>query len=304
MTPKKLILVAGPTAVGKTAFCIQLASCMQAEIFSCDSRQFYRELSIGTAKPTPEELSLVKHHFINSLSIGEDYSAGDYEREITEALEIYFQTHDTAILTGGSGLFMKAVTHGLDDMPGVPQELRDQLMKEVETIGLHNLTEQLRQLDPEYASKADLNNTQRVVRALEVCLHTGKPFSLWHNKPSKKPAYELIKIGLDLPREILYDRINQRVDEMVQSGLIDEVKNLVPYRNKNALKTVGYKEVFDYLDGQVDLTEMTELIKRNTRRYAKRQLTWFRNQDDFTWFSPNDLELSIQYIEKISPSAH
>lgn len=296
MTQKKLILVAGPTAVGKTEFCIQLAREFDAEIFSCDSRQFYRELSIGTAKPTEEELSHVPHHFINNLSVQDDYSVADYEKEINEGLHAYFKRKSVGILTGGSGLFMKAVTHGLDNIPDVPTEVRSGLLVRMEKEGLPSLVAELTKLDPNYAAHADMNNKQRVVRALEVSLFTGKPFSAWHNGSDKKREFDLIKIGLDRPREELYQRINLRVEQMLEQGLIDEVKSVQEYEQKNALQTVGYKEVFSFLNGEINFNEMKELIQRNTRRYAKRQLTWFRNQDVFQWFHPEDIKSAIFYI--------
>lgn len=297
MNKRQLIVLVGPTAVGKTKIAVRLAKHFGCEIVSCDSRQFYKELEIGTAKPTISEMDCVKHHFIDSHSIAQNYSAGDYERDALILFEELFNQNQRIILTGGSGLFVKAITHGLDNLPEVNQEIRNNLMYRLETEGLDSLVAELKKLDPEYAEKVDLSNTQRVIRAVEVCLQTGKPFSDFHSNTFANRDFELIKIGLDLPREKLYERINLRVDKMLADGLIDEAKSVAQYRSHNALNTVGYKEVFDFLDGVTDEETMVEFIKRNTRRYAKRQLTWFRNQDDFTWFSPEDFDEITEFID-------
>jgi tRNA dimethylallyltransferase len=281
---KHLIVLVGPTAVGKTELSIDLANHFNTEIISCDSRQFYRELNIGTAKPTLLELSQAKHHFINNLSIETHYSAGDYERDALKLISDLFKTHNLLIVTGGSGLFVKALLYGLDELPEVSLELREQLMQRLQNEGLQNLANELSCLDPEYASKIDLNNSQRVIRALEVCLATGKAFSEFHSKPKVNRDFEVIKIGLERDREELYERINLRMDLMLESGLIEEVKSLEAYKTKNALQTVGYKEVFEYLDGNYGYSEMVELLKRNSRRYAKRQLTWFKRTENTIWF--------------------
>ncbi|MGR3810431.1 tRNA (adenosine(37)-N6)-dimethylallyltransferase MiaA [Jiulongibacter sp. NS-SX5] len=292
---KKVVIIAGPTAVGKTDLCIRLAQKFNAEIFSFDSRQFYRELNIGTAKPTPDELAAVKHHFINNKSIEDDYTVSDFEKEILDKLEAYFERKDLAILTGGSGLFAKAITHGFDPIPEIDSSIRNQIEENLETHGLTFLVNQLKDLDPEYCSTADLSNTQRVVRALEVSLSTGKPFSEWHSQQAKERPFEMLKIGLERPREELYQRINKRVDLMMEQGLLNEVKSVSAFRSKNALQTVGYKELFLSLDGDINLEEAIELLKRNTRRYAKRQLTWFRNQDKYSWHNPlNDNKIEIE----------
>lgn len=288
---KYLILLVGPTAVGKTDLAIRLAHQFDTEVLSADSRQFYKELSIGTAKPTKEEMDGITHHFIDSHSIDSYYSAGDFERDVIKRLEgDVFERKDVAILTGGSGLFIKAITDGLDDMPQAPLALRETLMQRLETEGVEALAEELKKLDPEYATIADLQNAQRVVRALEVCLSTGKPFSEFHKKTKVTRSFQFVKIGIERPREELYDRINLRMDIMLANGLMEEVKALTDYRNHNALQTVGYKEVFEFLDGAYDYPTMVELLKRNSRRYAKRQMTWFKNQDDFQWFSAEDFE--------------
>lgn len=293
-----LVIVVGPTAVGKTDFCVKLAKLLKAEIFSCDSRQLYKEMSIGTAKPTLEEMQGVKHHFVDSHSVEVLYSAGDYEREVESELKSYFQSKDVAIMSGGTGLFVKAVTHGLDDMPAAPEELRAELMRRLETEGLEVLKSELKELDSVAYENMDSDNSQRVVRALEVCLSSGKPFSSFKVKIEKQHSFRIIKIGLERTREELYERINKRVGLMLAAGLVDEVKSLAKYENLNALQTVGYKEVFAYLKGEYDYDRMVDLIKQNTRRYAKRQMTWFKNQDDFQWFNAADFEGVVDYIKK------
>jgi tRNA dimethylallyltransferase len=294
---KILVLVVGPTAAGKTNLCIELAQKFDAEIFSCDSRQFYKELSIGTAKPTLDELSQVKHHFIDTLHIQDKYSVADFEKDALYTLKEYFQSKDIAIMTGGSGLFAKAITHGFDEIPDVPKELRNQLNARIENGEFPNLVEELKIIDPVYTSSADLSNKQRVTRALEVSLHTGKPFSFWLKNEAKARPFRIIKIGLERSREELYSRINKRVDLMLADGLIEEVEAVKPFRKANALQTVGYKEVLAFLDKEIDHITMVELIKRNTRRYAKRQLTWFKNKDTFQWFSPESVEAIVSYIK-------
>jgi tRNA dimethylallyltransferase len=291
-----LIIIVGPTAVGKTDFCVKLAKEFDTEILSCDSRQFYKELNIGTAKPSPEEMSGVVHHFVDSHGINEYYSAGDFERDAIKLLENdIFKRKNIAIMTGGSGLFVKAITDGLDEMPEAPLELREELMKRLEKGELEIMAKELRNLDPEYSETADLQNSQRVVRALEVCLSSGRAFSSFHKKNSIKRNFNIIKIGIERPREQLYERINLRMDLMLENGLIEEVKGLIDYRNHNALQTVGYKEVFEFLDGNYDFATMVELLKRNSRRYAKRQITWFKNQDAFEWFYGTDFEEIKKY---------
>lgn len=295
---KYLILIVGPTAVGKTDLSIRLAQKLNTEIISADSRQFYKELSIGTAKPSIEEMDGVKHHFIDSHSIEAYYSAGDFERDVIKLLEEdIFKRKDVVIMTGGSGLFVKAITDGLDEMPEAPLALRESLMQRLETEGVEPLAAELQKLDPEYAATADLQNSQRVVRALEVCLSTGKPFSEFHKKVKVERNFQFIKIGIERPREELYDRINRRMDIMLANGLEEEVKGLSNYRNHNALQTVGYKEVFEFMDGAYDHTTMVELLKRNSRRYAKRQMTWFKNQDAFQWFNAEDFDGVYAYVK-------
>ncbi len=293
---KLLIVIAGPTAVGKTDFCVRLAQELHTEVLSADSRQFYRELTIGTAKPSEAELGGISHHFINSHSIDLLYSAGAFERDALAVLDKIFQTKDVAILTGGSGLYIKAVCEGLDDLPETPPELRAELMQRLETEGLAPLQAQLQLLDPVYCAKNDLQNTQRVVRALEVSLLTGKPYSSFReHQPAQRP-FKIIQIALDRDREELYRRIDARMDAMLTAGLLEEARSLVAYRSHNALQTVGYKEVFDYLDGRYDYNEMVRLLKRNSRRYAKRQITWFKHQGNFKWFQADDFEGVLAYV--------
>ena len=292
-----LIIIVGPTAVGKTDLCVKLAKAFDTEILSCDSRQFYQQLNIGTAKPTPEEMGSVVHHFVDSHSINEYYSAGDFERDAIKLLENdIFKRKKVAIMTGGSGLFVKAITDGLDEMPEAPLALREELMQRLEKGELEIMAEELRKLDPEYCETADLQNSQRVVRALEVCLNSGRAFSSFHKKNSIERSFNIIKIGIERPRQQLYERINLRMDLMLKNGLMEEVKGLIDYRNHNALQTVGYKEVFEFLDGNYDFATMVDLLKRNSRRYAKRQMTWFKNQDAFEWFYSTDFEGIKTYI--------
>ncbi|MFT4032497.1 MAG: tRNA (adenosine(37)-N6)-dimethylallyltransferase MiaA [Siphonobacter sp.] len=291
-----LLVIAGPTAVGKTDLCVHLAKELNTEIISADSRQFYRELSIGTAKPTAEETQGVKHHFIDSHSIANYFSVGDFERECMKVLADLFSRKQVAILTGGSGLFLKTITDGLDEMPAVNHALRSQLMQRFEAEGITPLVEELRKLDPAYFEYVDRNNTQRIVRALEVCLSSDKPYSSFRTGQKAARPFRIIKICLTRDREVLYDRINQRVDQMMSAGLVEEVRAVASYRGHYALRTVGYSEVFSYLDEEYDYENMVEKIKQNTRRYAKRQLTWFRHQGDFTWFDAGDYPSLRNYV--------
>ncbi|OUJ72848.1 tRNA (adenosine(37)-N6)-dimethylallyltransferase MiaA [Hymenobacter crusticola] len=289
-----LLVVAGPTAVGKTALCVHLAQQYQTEIVSADSRQFFRELSIGTAKPTPEEMQGVPHHFINSHSISEEYNAGRFEEEALSVLAELFQRHRVVILTGGSGLYLQAVTEGLDEMPATNPEIRAALQSELQDLGLETLVAELARLDPVTYARIDRQNPQRVVRALEVTRSTGQPFSSFHARKSEvERPFHTVKVVLNREREELYQRIDLRVDQMIEAGLLEEVKGLLPYRHHNALQTVGYKELFDYLDGLQDWPETVRLLKRNTRHYAKRQLTWFRRDPAYTWLHPEQTENQV-----------
>lgn len=299
-----LIVVAGPTAVGKTNLCVRLAQALQTEVISADSRQFYRELNIGTAKPSEAELQGVPHHFINSHSIDTLYSAGSFERDALAVLDRLFKTKDVVILTGGSGLYIKAVCEGLDELPETPPELRSELMQRLETEGLEILQTQLQALDPVYCSQNDLQNTQRVVRALEVCLLTGKAYSSFREQQPAQRPFKIVQIALERDREELYRRIDTRMDLMLSAGLVEEARSLLAYREHNALQTVGYKEVFDYFDGLYDYNEMVRLLKRNSRRYAKRQITWFKHQGNFQWFQADDFERVLEYISSFTVTSH
>ncbi|HEY4324201.1 MAG TPA: tRNA (adenosine(37)-N6)-dimethylallyltransferase MiaA [Mucilaginibacter sp.] len=290
-TTKTLIVVAGPTAVGKTAAAIQLANYYKTVIVSADSRQFYREMSIGTAKPTDEELAAAKHYFINSHSITESFTAGDYEKQCLALLAELFKIHDIIILVGGSGLFIKAVCEGFDEFPDPKPGVRNKLNRELEEKGINFLQEKLKSVDPLYYQQVDLNNPQRLIRALEVFESTGVPFSSYRRSVSSDRPFRIIKIGLSLPRDILYQRINDRVDIMMQNGLLDEAEALQPYRHSNALNTVGYSELFDYFDGKTDLKNAVELIKQNTRRFAKRQLTWLKKDTGIKWVEADKTDL-------------
>ena len=281
---KTLIVIAGPTASGKTAAAIELAKYYKTVIVSADSRQFYREMSIGTAKPNDEELAAVKHYFINSLSVTETFTAGDYEKQSLDLLNDLFKIHDVVILVGGSGLFIKAVCEGFDEFPDPAPGLREKLNNELNEKGIGFLQEKLKTADPEYYKLVDINNPQRMIRALEVFESSGKPFSSYRKSANAKRPFRIIKLGLNLQRETLYQRINNRVDDMVKLGLVEEANSLLPYRHFNALNTVGYSELFDYFDGKTDLPTAIDLIKQNTRRFAKRQITWFGKDDGILWF--------------------
>jgi len=297
---KTLIVIAGPTAVGKTAAAIKLARQLNTEIISADSRQFYREMSIGTAKPDAEELSQAKHHFIDSHSITENFTVGDFEKQALQLLDELFKTHDNVIMVGGSGLFIQAVTQGFDDLPTANPAIRERLNQLFAERGIEYLQDKLKTADPYYYQEVDLNNPQRLIRALEVFEATGKPFSSYRKAIRNRRPFETVKIALNLPREILYDRINQRVDLMVKRGLIEEVRALLPYRHLNALNTVGYSELFDYFDGKIDLDTAISLIKQNTRRFAKRQLTWFRKDKEIKWLMADDPKLIATIVQGLS----
>lgn len=294
---KTLIVVVGPTAVGKTAMAIQLAQYFNTEILSADSRQFYKEMNIGTAKPDVQELALAPHHFIDSHSIEEEYSAGDFERDALTLLDRLFQDKNVVVMVGGSGLFVRAVCEGLDDLPKAPDGVRDRLNKEFEEHGIELLKVRLKEIDPAYYAITDIDNPQRVIRALEVFEASGNPMSYYQKRDVNKRDFDIITIGLNTDREKLYERINLRVDKMMDAGLLEEVKSLEKYRNKPAMLTVGYSEVFDYLDGKISLLEAIDKIKQNSRRYAKRQITWFKKYGNTSWFEPNDIEGIIGFIQ-------
>lgn len=296
MKPPVLLVINGPTASGKTALAIALAQHYRTHILSADSRQFYRELSIGTAKPTPEQLARAPHHFINSLSIHDTYTAGDFERDSLNLLEQLFQEHPLVILCGGSGLFVKAVCEGLDDLPRATPELRQSLIDTYEKQGLSPLLQQLRELDPAYAAEVDIHNPNRIMRALEVCLTSGKPYSSFRIQAPAARTFQTIYIGLEVPRQTLYQRIHQRVDEMVHRGLEAEARSVLPYRHLSCLNTVGYQEWFACFDGDLTREQAIDKIKQHTRNYAKKQLTWLRKVPHMQWFAPADMEKIITFV--------
>ncbi|WP_258104031.1 tRNA (adenosine(37)-N6)-dimethylallyltransferase MiaA [Marinoscillum sp. MHG1-6] len=291
-----LVSVVGPTAVGKTSFGISLAQHFGTEVVSVDSRQFYREMEIGTAKPSKEERSLVPHHFVDNLSIHDSYTVGMFETEVIQLLDELFLKHDVVIAAGGSGLFFKAIWEGFDEMPMVKEGLRDELNQAFKSNGLTPLTEELKLKDPKYYEEVDLKNHQRVIRALEVIRTTGKPFSSFRVKKVKERPFRNLKLGISMDRDILNERIDLRMDEMISQGLFEEAEKLHVDRNLTALQTVGYTEIFDYLEGKYDKEEAIRLLKRNSRRYAKRQMTWFNACEDVIWLHPEDINQAIDNI--------
>ncbi len=293
-----LISIVGPTAVGKTALAIKLAQWLNTEIVSADSRQFYKEMSIGTAKPSSEELKAVPHHFIDSHSIDTLYSAGEFGRDATNKIAELHEKNQFVIAVGGSGLYLKALWEGFDEMPSVKPEIRKTLNEELNRDGLDSLLCELKEKDPEYFDSVDRNNGQRIVRALEVIRETGKPFSSFRIKEKRELPYQNIKIGLNMDRELLFSRINERMDIMLDNGLLKEAEELHAYRNHNALQTVGYSEIYGFMSKEYDFEEAVRLLKRNSRRYAKRQLTWFRKYEDINWFEPDDEEQIKNLIKK------
>jgi len=292
--------VVGPTAVGKTGLSIRLAQHFKTEIISADARQVFRELKLGTAKPANEELSLAKHHFINSHSIHDDFNAGAFSLQAEDLMQNLFEKDDKIILCGGSGLYIKALLHGFDDIPEVPLPVRQTIIADYEKYGLEWLQQSVMQADPDYYYPSDKLNPQRLMRALEVFKASGKPFSSFMGERKKKLPFGVIKIGLNIERKELYAQIDKRMDDMIASGLFQEAAELYPYRNLNALQTVGYTEIFDFMDGKYDKDEAVRLLKRNSRRYAKRQLTWFNNDDEINWFHPKDYEAIVQFIQEKS----
>jgi len=291
------VILAGPTAVGKTSLSIELAKQFNTEIISADSRQFYREMELGTAKPSKREMDGIVHHFINSHSIHDEYNVGDFEKDSLNLLSGLFLKHDVVFVVGGSGLYVKALCEGIDEMPKIPQELRAQLNDEYLKFGLEYLQNELQEVDPEYYSIVDQQNPQRLIRALELFRATGKNMTYYRAQTSKvERPFNIIKIGLERPREELYQRINLRMDQMIAAGLFEEANELYPFKNLNALQTVGYSEIFGYLDGDYDKEEAIRLLKRNSRRYAKRQMTWFKKDTEFKWFSPIDENFIREYI--------
>ncbi|WP_313111091.1 tRNA (adenosine(37)-N6)-dimethylallyltransferase MiaA [Aequorivita sediminis] len=279
-----LICVVGPTAIGKTAMAIKLAQAFSAEIISADSRQFFKEMFIGTAVPSHEELAAVPHHFIQNKSIFEDYSVGDFEREAIAFLDEYFTYKNIAIMVGGSGLYVDAVVNGLDHFPEVPAEVREKLNSELDENGIEHLQRELKKTDAIYYEKVDINNPHRLIRALEIYRFTEKPYSSFLKKDTIKRNFDTIIIGLEAEREIVYDRINLRVDNMISEGLIEEAQQLFKHKDRNALQTVGYRELFEYFENNLSKEEAISEIKKNTRRFAKRQKTWFKKNKDIHWF--------------------
>ena len=296
---KNLIVIAGPTAIGKTALAIKIAQIYQTEIISADSRQFFKEMSIGTAKPNQQELAAIPHHFINSHAIHEEVSVGTFEKQAISKIEELFQTNDVLVMVGGSGLYINAVLYGFDEIPKADERLRNQLNQKLESEGIESLQTQLKELDPTYFNEVDIHNPQRVIRGLEVCLTTRKPFSSFRKTQNKERNFKTIFIGLNTDREKLYERINLRVDLMMQDGLLEEVKSLQDSQHLNALKTVGYTEIFKFLKEEWSLEEAVNKIKQNTRNFAKRQLTWFRKSEDIVWFDPSKSKEMLDYLETI-----
>ena len=294
---KRLIVIVGATGSGKTDLSIAVAEHFAAPIISTDSRQFYRGMAIGTAQPTREQMSRVEHHLVDCLDVSEEFNCGAYERVALERLAELFAKHDTVVAVGGSGLYIKALCEGMDDLPNAEPALREELLRRLETEGLEPLVEQLRELDEVYYHEVDRCNPQRVLRAVEVCLTTGKPYSSFRKGGTKQRDFDIVKVGIDYPREELYDRINRRVDMMMEAGLETEARAMLPHRHLNALQTVGFSELFDYFDGTITKEEAVELIKRNSRRYAKRQMTWFRRDKDIKWFVKPSPEEVIAYLE-------
>ena len=292
-----LVVIVGPTGSGKTAVSIELARRLGAPIISTDSRQFYQGLAIGTAQPTTEELAAATHYFIADRPITEPLSAGEYEREALLLLDKLFKEHPFVIAVGGSGLYVDALCYGFDELPTADEELRATLTARLASEGLESLVEELHKLDPEYWEVVDRSNPARVMRALEVCMASGKPYSAQRSGKRTERPFRMVRIGVDMPRDVLYDRINRRVDMMMEAGLEAEARAVWPHKHLNALQTVGYKELFDYFEGNCTLTEAVELIKRNSRRYAKRQLTWFRRHEQTHWLSPTEIEEVIRIIQ-------
>lgn len=297
MNTKTLIVIVGPTGSGKTDLSIRVAEHYDCPIISTDSRQFYRGIPIGTAQPDNEQLERVEHHFIASHELTDDFNCGAYEVAALKRLEELFYKHDTVIAVGGSGLYVKALCEGMDDLPEVEPALRQQLSDRLKREGLEALAEQLRELDPTFYEVVDRKNPARVLRALEVCIATGKPYSALRTGVKRERPFNIVKIGVTMERAVLYERIDRRVDIMVEAGLEQEARKVYPLRHLNSLQTVGYREMFDYFDGSISRDEAIELIKRNSRRYAKRQLTWFGRDGEIEWFLPSETEKIVEYID-------
>jgi len=298
---RTLIILLGPTGIGKTELSLKIAEQLQTEIISCDSRQFFKELKIGTAAPTEEQLKRVPHHLVGMLSITDYYSAGRFEMDALRKLDELFQTHDSVLMTGGSMLYIDAVCKGIDDIPDVDKELREELLNRYQQEGIENIRAELKILDPEYHQIVDQKNHKRIIHALEICLMSGRPYSFFRKESSKERPFQILKIGLNMPREELYERINQRVDIMFENGLLEEAKRFYPHKNLNSLNTVGYKELFEYFDGNWTLDFARNMIKQNSRRYAKKQLSWFNRDGEIHWFHPAQEKEILELIRFISP---
>jgi tRNA dimethylallyltransferase len=294
--PHTLIVLIGPTGVGKTELSLSIAEHFQTCILSADSRQLYKDLKIGTAAPTPSQLARVPHHFVGTLGLTDYYSAAQYEADVLEKLEELFQHNDTVVLTGGSMMYVDAVCKGIDDIPTVDKETRELMLQRYEEEGLETLCAELKILDPEYYQIVDLKNPKRVIHALEICYMTGKTYTSFRTQKHKERPFRIIQIGLTREREELYDRINRRVDEMMQEGLLEEAKSVYPFKHLNSLNTVGYKEIFNYLDGEWSLDFAIEKIKQNSRIYSRKQMTWFKRNPNIQWFHPEQKEEIMNYI--------
>lgn len=295
---KTLIVITGPTAVGKTALCLNIAKHFNIPIINADSRQIFRELRIGTARPTEEQMKTVHHYFVGTLGLDDYYSASLFEQQVLELLGQLFLTHHLALMTGGSMMYIDAVCNGIDDIPTIDERTRCLVKERLADEGLEKLCEELRQLDPEYYEIVDRQNPRRVVHALEICIMTGKTYTSFRKREQKRRPFNILKIGVNLPREELYERINQRVDKMMADGLLEEAKSLFPKKSLNALNTVGYKELFAYMEGRWSLEEAIERIKGNTRRYARKQLTWFKKDQQIHWFLPEETDKIIDFISQ------
>ena len=295
---KTLIVITGPTAVGKTALCLNIAKHFNIPIINADSRQIFRELRIGTARPTEEQMKTVHHYFVGTLGLDDYYSASLFEQQVLELLGQLFLTHHLALMTGGSMMYIDAVCNGIDDIPTIDERTRCLVKERLADEGLEKLCEELRQLDPEYYEIVDRQNPRRVVHALEICIMTGMTYTSFRKREQKRRPFNILKIGVNLPREELYERINQRVDKMMADGLLEEAKSLFPKKSLNALNTVGYKELFAYMEGRWSLEEAVERIKGNTRRYARKQLTWFKKDQQIHWFLPEETDKIIDFISQ------
>ena len=292
-----LVVLIGPTAVGKTDTSLAIAAYLGCPIISADSRQMYKGMEIGTAMPTKEEQAMQKHYFVGQLSPGDYYSAAKYEEDVMALLEKEFPHHPTMLMSGGSMMYIDAVCKGIDDIPTVDDDTRAMVLEKYEREGLDNLAAELRVLDPDYYNEADIKNPKRVMHALEICYMTGKPYSSFRKQLKKERPFNIIKVGLQREREELYSRINRRVDMMIEQGLVDEVRKFTHLKNHNSLNTVGYKEIFKYIDGEWDLPFAIEKIKQNTRIYSRKQVTWYRKDEEITWFHPDDIDGIVRYID-------